>query len=113
MVIESNNLYDFILYIRPDVSIINKFNINWLNESFDIMIPNKDHNEGLNDRFAIIPFNKSSKYSTRIDEIIDFRKNNGRIVSEKYVKYIIDKYYFNCKLIPFIMRIIRPDGSIG
>lgn len=111
LVLEDESSYDFIMFIRPDVEIRNKFNINWLKEDFDIIIPNKDHNEGLNDRFAILPFNKSLKYSTRIDEIIEFRKNNGRIVSEKYVKYIINKYYSNLKLIDFRMTIIRPNGK--
>ena len=110
MVLETNTEYDYILFIRPDVRILNKFNINWLKENFDIMIPNTDHFGGLNDRFAIIPFNKAQFYSTRIDEIIEFRKNNGRIVSEKYVKYIINKYYPNIKLIDFFMKIIRPNG---
>ena len=113
MVNDTGEEFDFIIYVRPDVNMINNFNINWLKENFDIMIPNTDHNEGLNDRFGILPFNKALKYSTRIDEIIEFRKNHGRIVSEKYLKFIISKYYSNCKLIPFIMKIIRPDGSIG
>jgi hypothetical protein len=108
MVIESNTQYDFIIFIRPDVMVLNIFNIDWLNDKFDIIIPNKEHNKGLNDRFAIIPFNKAFKYATRIDEIIEFRKNNGRIVSEKYVKYIIEKYYPKFQLIKFIMKIIRP-----
>jgi hypothetical protein len=111
LVLDDDTKYDFIMFIRPDVQILNEFNVNWLKETFDIIIPNTDHNEGLNDRFAILPLNKSLKYSTRIDEIIEFRKNNGRIVSEKYVKYIIDKYYSNCKLVSFIMKIIRPNGS--
>jgi hypothetical protein len=113
MVIESNNTYDFIIYIRPDVKITNSFDINWLKMNFDIIIPSYDHHEGYNDRFAILPFDNALKYSTRIDEIIEFRKNHGRIVSEKYVKYIVSTYYSNVKFIDFMMKIIRPDGSIG
>jgi hypothetical protein len=111
MVSESNNTYDFILFIRPDVEILNIFDVTCLTNKFDIIIPSYDHHEGLNDRFAILPFNSAEKYAIRIDEIIEFRKNNGRIVSEKYVKYIVQKYYPNFKCINFIMRIIRPDGS--
>lgn len=111
MVSESNNTYDFILFIRPDVKILNIFDVTCLTNKFDIIIPSYDHHEGLNDRFAILPFNSAEKYATRIDEIIEFRKNNGRIVSEKYVKYIVQKYYPNFKCINFIMQIIRPDGS--
>jgi hypothetical protein len=113
LVLQDNINYDFILFIRPDVLIKNKFGIVWLNHKFDVIIPNTDHNEGLNDRFAILPFNKSLKYATRIDEIIEFRKNNGRIVSEKYVKYIVNKYYENCKFINFYMTIIRPNGRLN
>jgi hypothetical protein len=113
MVLESNNSYDYILYIRPDVEIMNSFDINWLNLEFDITIPSYDHYEGLNDRFAIVPFDKAEKYSMRINEIIEFREKRGRIVSEKYVKYIVDNYYPNIQYIDFIMRIIRPNGDIA
>ena len=112
MVISTNKKYDYIMFVRPDVLLCNNFNINVLNEQFDIVIPHGDHNEGLNDRFAILPFNSASLYANRIDEIIEFRKNNGRIVSEKYVKFIINKYYNNLKFIEFKMRRIRPDGEI-
>lgn len=113
MVVESNNSYDYILYIRPDVEIINTFDVNWINLEFDITIPNYDHCAGLNDRFAIIPFDKAEKYSTRIHEILEFRQKRGRITSEKYVKYIVDNYYPNIQRIGFIMRIIRPNGKIA
>ena len=93
MVNESGEEFDFIIFIRPDVQILNPFDINILNAHFDIIIPSYDHHEGLNDRFAILHFNNTRNYACRIDEIKEFRKNNGRIVSEKYVKFIIDKYY--------------------
>jgi len=112
MVLESNNQYDYILYIRPDVVIVTPFDVNWLYSDFDITLPSYDHFEGLNDRFAIVPFDKAMKYSTRIDEIIEFRKKRGRIVSEKFVKYIVDNYYPNIQFIDFIMRIVRPTGEI-
>lgn len=111
MVNNSNEEFDFIMFIRPDVIIDNKFDVNILNTDFDIIIPSYDHHEGYNDRFAILPFKKSSNYACRIDEIIDFRKNHGRIVSEKYVKFIINKYYNKLRFINFYMKIIRPNGS--
>jgi len=113
MVLESNNSYDYILYIRPDVEIMNPFDVNWLNSEFDITITKYDHHSGFNDRFAIIPFDKAEKYSTRIDELIDFRQKIGRIISEKYVKYIVDNYYPNVQSIDFMMRIIRPNGDVS
>jgi hypothetical protein len=111
MVNDSSEEFDFIIFIRPDVMITNNFDVNILNADFDIIIPGYDHHEGYNDRFAILPFNTASNYACRIDEIIDFRKNYGRIVSEKYVKFIINKYYNKLKFIDFIMTIIRPNGN--
>jgi hypothetical protein len=111
MVLDSGNEYDFILYIRPDVVILNNFDVSCLQTNFDIILPNYDHYEGLNDRFAIIPFNVSKFYSTRIDELIEFHKNNGRIVSEKFVKFIVDKYYKKVEFINFDMRIVRPGET--
>lgn len=110
MVNDSGEKFDYVIFIRPDVEILNTFDINIFNSSFDIIIPSYDHYEGLNDRFAILPFNNASNYASRINEIKEFRKNNGRIVSEKYVKFIIDKYYKNLKFIDFYMKIIRPNG---
>lgn len=111
MVIDSYEKFDYILFIRPDVKIINPFDINVLKSSFDIIIPSYEHFEGLNDKFAILPFNNASNYASRIDEIKEFRKNNGRIVSEKYVKFIVCKYYNNLKFIDFFMKIVRPGES--
>jgi hypothetical protein len=111
MVINNKIDYDFIFFIRPDMLFLNNLDISFLQNSFDIILLNYDHYEGLNDRFAILPFKKSEKYSTRIDEIIEFRKNYGRIVSEKYVKFIVKKYYPNIKFINTITKLVRPDGS--
>jgi hypothetical protein len=69
---------------------------------------NNNYNEGYNDRFAIVPFENCEKYGKRIDEIKEFRKSNGRIVSEKYLKYIVDKYYKNISFIDFKFQIVRP-----
>lgn len=110
MVNETGDNFDFIIFIRPDVQILNRLDINIFNNEFDIIIPSYDHYEGFNDRFAILPLNNASNYACRIDEIKEFRKNNGRIVSEKYVKFIIDKYYKKLKFIDFKMKIVRPNG---
>lgn len=109
MVLNNGKVYDKIIYIRPDVMIQTIFDINFLslNEK-SISIPNNEHHEGYNDRFAIVNYNDCSKYGKRIDEIIEFRKNNGRIVSEKYVKFIINKYFENVFFINFNFEIIRP-----
>lgn len=109
MCMNSNKPYDFIIYLRPDVEISNHLPIDIFKtiKPNDIAIPNEDHWEGYNDRFAIIPYNMCKYYAYRIDEIIDFRKNQGRIVSEKYAKFIIDKYFEQVHFIDFHFEIIR------
>jgi hypothetical protein len=47
-------------------------------------------------------------YGKRIDELAEYRKSNGRIVSEKYVKFIVNKYKIPVNLIDFNFNIIRP-----
>ena len=109
MVLNSKKIYDYVIYIRPDVMIHNLFNIDFLSlAKTSISIPDDEHHEGYNDRFAIVNFNECSNYGKRIDEIIEFRKKHGRIVSEKYVKYIINKYYTQLNFINFKFSIIRP-----
>lgn len=110
MCINSNKKYDFVIYIRPDVEIQTAFPIDCLSKINinDIAIPADNHYEGYNDRFAIIPFSVCEKYGKRIDEIIEFRNLKGRIVSEKYVKYIIEKYYDKVHFINFNFQITRP-----
>jgi len=114
MVLSSGNVYDYIIYIRPDVMLLTPFIIDCLPHvlSGTIIIPDDEHHEGLNDRFAIVCYNDCSYYGKRIDEIINFRKTNGRIVSEKYVKFIINKYFKKLVFINFKFIIIRPIKSI-
>ena len=107
-VLKNNKSYDYLIVLRPDVLIKNDIDVNFVKLDFDIIIPNTDHHEGYNDRFAILPFENCEKYTCRIDEIIEFRKTKGRIVSEKYVKFIIEKYYKKCLFMNFIMTITRP-----
>lgn len=110
MMYESNNNYDYVIYIRPDYTINNPFDVKIFNIIGDktIVIPKDDSNEGYNDRFAIMSYDMAKFYGYRIKELKDFRKNNGRIVSEKYVKYIIDKYFDNIEQKDISLTIVRP-----
>lgn len=107
--VHKGNKFKYVMYIRPDVFIRTVLPINdILRSSSDIFIPNEEHHEGINDRFAIIKYDKACQYGKRINEIAEFRKNNGRIVSEKYVKFILEKYQYECSFINFSFFIVRP-----
>jgi hypothetical protein len=105
--------YDYVIFLRPDayvetplpiVEMIMNMKLN------TIIVPANDSYEGYNDRFAMLHYSNVLWYSHRINMIEEFRKTNGRIVSEKYVKYIVDKYY-EPKLVNFYFKLMRSDGS--
>ena len=103
------NKFKYVMFLRPDVLITNKLPLREIfSRPCEISIPNNNHNEGYNDRFAIINYEKATIYGKRIYEIDKFRKTNGRIVSEKYLKFIITKYNLKLNLINFTFDIVRP-----
>ena len=110
MCIDENKNYDFVIYVRPDVELHDNIPVdifdNLKNE--EIAIPNNGHWDGYNDKFAITPFNDCAKYGKRIDEIVEYRKTQGRIVSEVYTKYTINKYFNNVHYVDFNFSVIKP-----
>jgi len=107
--VEKGNTFKYVMFVRPDVLIHNKLPLKKiLLKQYEISIPNEKHYFGYNDRFAIINYNKATIYGKRINEIADFRKSNGRITSEKYVKFIITKYKLKLKKIKFSFDVVRP-----
>lgn len=103
--------YDDIFFIRPDSffekpldipSILDKLK----QENTCIISQHKSY-EGYNDRLAFLNYNYADKYACRIDEIIQFRKDYGRIVSEKFMKWICDKY-FNIVKMDIQTKELRP-----
>jgi len=112
MVLSSNNHYDFIMYVRPDVLFKNPLNVNEILQlkNEEIIFPEGNDFEGYNDRFAILTFASAPIYGKRIEHIADFRCNNGRIVSEKYLKYIVDKNHLNVRRIHIEFDIVRPSS---
>lgn len=110
MVLASGQQYDYVMYIRPDVLVHNSLPIEPILQlkGKEILIPDFEHCEGYNDRFAILPYDKAPIYGKRIDQIANFRKTQGRIVSEKYVKYVCRKNRLRVRLIDFFFTIVRP-----
>jgi len=114
----SGEKYDYVLFLRPD-ALINKrlpveriFRDSGDRELNTIILPNFNHWEGYNDQFAIVPFDLVRAYSHRIDHLAEFRKTNGRIVAEKYVKHVVNKY-FKPLCVDFHFDLLRPDGNLN
>jgi len=110
MVLQSGKPYTYILYMRPDVEIQTAFPVDCLAllEPKHICILNYEHNEGYNDKFAVMRLEDCIPYSHRITMLKLFRKTHGRIVSEKCTKYAIQSYYTDVHQINFIITLVRP-----
>ena len=103
------NTFKFIMFIRPDITIHNELPIDIIMSNYDkIHVPNHSHYEGINDQFAILNYYNAPFYANKINEIAEFRKKHGRIVSEKYCKFIILKYNMKINELPFNYSITRP-----
>jgi hypothetical protein len=102
--------YDIVIIIRPDVEF--KIDIpiaEMLQDKDKVSIPNFDHWEGYNDRFACANYNNAQIYTNRLDELLEFRKKYEFITSEKYLKFVLEKYKIPVNLINFPFDIVRPS----
>jgi len=86
--------FKYVIFIRPDAYFTEPFQIEKylpLKEQ-TVIIPNVDSCEGYNDRFAICNYEDANIYALRLKDIAEFRKNKGRIVSEKYLRYALNQH---------------------
>jgi hypothetical protein len=113
MCIDSQKKYDFVLYIRPDVDIYTPFLLEWFDlvKTGEIALTNESyrHFEGYNDKFALMRFDDCLLYSNRLEWLKSYRDTNGRIVAEKYLKYIVEKNFSNVHFVNMTVRLIRPQ----
>jgi hypothetical protein len=113
MCIDSQKKYDFVLYIRPDVDIYTPFLLEWFDlvKTGEIALTNETyrHFEGYNDKFALMRFDDCKLYAHRLDWLKSYRDTKGRIVAEKYLKYIIEKNFSNIHFVNMTVRLIRPQ----
>lgn len=113
MVLETGKKFDYVMFVRPDMRVHTVLDVSLfsMEPGFDVCIPSYHHFEGFNDRFAILPFEKGAIYAERIGGIVEFRKTQGRIVSEKYLKYVIDSCLPCVQFTDLYMTIVRPKGG--
>jgi len=113
MVLNKNKTYDFIIYMRPDIEIKNPFPVDIFSKMtpYDISIPNHGNFDGCNAIIAVISFQTMEDFSNKINELVEYRKYQGRIVAEKFVEYIYHKYYDKIYFIDLGYTVIRPDGK--
>ena len=111
---EKGYKFKYIIFIRPDAYFTQPIQVDKmfpLKEN-TIVIPNFDHCEGYNDRFAICNYEDANIYAERLKDIAEFRKNKGRIVSEKYLKYTLNNSNLDIKKERTItFKLTNPNGQ--
>ncbi len=105
--------YDFILYMRPDVEVVKKFPVACLEAigPQDAAILSYKHFEGYNTNVILVPYSYCLPFANRIQEAAEYRRTQGRLVTEKYTKYILDKYYKRVHQIDFPVNRVRSNGE--
>jgi hypothetical protein len=106
----SKTKYKYVMFMRPDVLINNKFNVADivnLREN-NLLTINCDEFNGINDKWALTNFKTGSLYAKRIDDAVEYRKKGKRISSEIFLKYILNKYEIVHGYSKFSFRLIRP-----
>ena len=114
LVLDSGEQYDFVLYIRPDIALFKPFPVDAFGRitPTGIAVLNFKFHEGYNPNVVVVPFANCSPVGFRYDEAASYRRLHGRLVTEKYLKYIIHKYYTESPvLLDFPIEIVRPPPS--
>jgi hypothetical protein len=117
---DSKNKYDYIIYLRPDVKFLNKFNLRWflLSHGKKILIPNFAHNRGYNDRFFVGNHNQALIYGSAFNYLHEYSRST-QLKPEAFIKYVIQK---KCRLnnkriyvrfIDFKFKRIRANGEVA
>ena len=84
--------YDYVIIMRPDYTILTKFNIDWFSElgPNSIIIPERDWYRGCNDRLCIATLDNALYYGSFFDYLLEYSRTKS-IVSEHYCLDMIQK----------------------
>jgi hypothetical protein len=114
MIDRSNNCYDYVIYIRPDMLYINEFQLGFLDKVTDgsICIPNFHlYKNNFNDRFAITNMKTYKIYGNVFTELLDMSKKKS-LHSETIIGDVLQNNNIKIIHIPFRFRRVRCDGRV-
>lgn len=113
MIKNSGNIYDYIIFLRPDVKYLNKLNIQWLKlaTKSTICIPNFHLHSNFNDRFAITTNDTYYLYGALFDKLYDYSKKYS-LHSEQFISRQLQNNNITWVKIDFIFARIRATGKV-
>ena len=113
--IKNKKNYDSYIFIRPDLKILTEININDIIESKKkdvILTSSYDKFNGLNDKVAIGSYRSAEIFANRLDYIYEYMKCNGKLHSERHLKFVMEKFGIkNIDLNLYFVR-VRADNTI-
>ncbi len=119
MIQETNIKYDYILFIRPDSKILNKFNTRWflLSKKKKILSPRFGKSNGLNNRMFVGNYNQGIIFANALDYVEEYTENKV-FISEKFTFWLVRKKMFPnekhlIRFIDFKFQRIRANGEIA
>lgn len=85
-------IYDYVIIMRPDYIILNKFDVSWFSElgPDSLIIPDRDGYRGCNDRMCIAKPNVALYYGCMFDYLLEYSRQKS-IVSEEFCLDMLEK----------------------
>jgi hypothetical protein len=111
--IEKTDKYDYVIFLRPDVKYLNKFDIKFFDlvNNDTICIPNFHLYANFNDRFCITNYENALLYGNLYKEMLLYSRNN-KLHSETFNNHFIRNIYnLKVETIPFYFNRVRVDGK--
>jgi hypothetical protein len=116
MVLDTRNAFDAILLVRPDALLEKPFPVRFLQslQPKTVYVPDFKHNEGVNDRMAFGDMAAMRTYMCRIEGAAAYRAAHGRIVSEKYLRDVLDTARITVTKFQYEFEFARPrETALG
>jgi hypothetical protein len=111
--VKLNDKFDYILFLRPDVKYLNKFDISFFNliNEKSVCIPDFHLYANFNDRFFLSNYENGLLYGKLYNNMLEYSKLH-QLHSETFHNYYIRKYYnMNVILINFYFNRCRANGK--
>lgn len=109
----SNEIYDWIVYLRPDVRYLTRFDIGWFDSlgSKSVGCPDFQQIAGCNDRFAVCRPEVAKVYGNRFDKALEYSRQKP-LHAETFLADTMAEVRAGFVSLPFRFCRIRADGQI-
>lgn len=112
----SNESFDYVLFLRPDVQYVNDLNPEWFQKATQTQLCVPDFHcfsFKFNDRFALATQENALKYSKLFSEMLDYSKHQPLHSETMNYWYVTTKLNLTVAYLPFYFNRVRANGQIS